>query len=172
MTPLWVPDSMSDKCFNCKCSFSLFKRRHHCRLCGRVFCKKCVSVKAVSFERSFYVGSICVWLCTQNIWYAASLRVVQCISSTSAVSLVKASFSCSSSCCIVPSCFFCSLSVLGWSKNASILYFARLWSELLEVFVQSRRTVDDVDRPVELFEDRLSWRRRKVKYPLEHPNHS
>ena len=48
ITPLWVPDSMSLFCSNCKSNFSLFRRRHHCRVCGRVFCKKCASSKTVN----------------------------------------------------------------------------------------------------------------------------
>ena len=47
ITALWVPDSMSLFCSSCKMDFSFFKRRHHCRMCGRVFCKKCSSSKIV-----------------------------------------------------------------------------------------------------------------------------
>lgn len=37
----WVPDSESYKCFTCKSEFGIFVGRHHCRVCGRIFCKKC-----------------------------------------------------------------------------------------------------------------------------------
>jgi hypothetical protein len=37
----WVEDNSVGKCFNCHSSFSLMLRRHHCRLCGRVFCYHC-----------------------------------------------------------------------------------------------------------------------------------
>ena len=37
----WVDDRAVSVCANCNDSFSLFKRRHHCRLCGRVFCASC-----------------------------------------------------------------------------------------------------------------------------------
>ena len=37
----WVNDSNSSECYNCNESFSLLKRKHHCRLCGRIFCYSC-----------------------------------------------------------------------------------------------------------------------------------
>ena len=36
-------------CQDCRCEFSLFNRRHHCRMCGQVFCGDCCP----------YVGNIC-----------------------------------------------------------------------------------------------------------------
>ena len=39
--PTWIPDSMAPLCMGCGCAFSLVRRRHHCRSCGRVFCAKC-----------------------------------------------------------------------------------------------------------------------------------
>lgn len=37
----WVDDDAVEKCFNCRTEFTMFVRRHHCRLCGRVFCHYC-----------------------------------------------------------------------------------------------------------------------------------
>lgn len=37
----WIPDNASSHCYLCKDGFSLIKRRHHCRACGRIFCYKC-----------------------------------------------------------------------------------------------------------------------------------
>jgi hypothetical protein len=37
----WMPDRSCRFCFECESQFSLFNRRHHCRLCGKVFCGKC-----------------------------------------------------------------------------------------------------------------------------------
>lgn len=34
--PLWVPDSVATHCMNCGLKFSVLKRRHHCRACGKV----------------------------------------------------------------------------------------------------------------------------------------
>ncbi|XP_059640017.1 1-phosphatidylinositol-3-phosphate 5-kinase FAB1B isoform X2 [Cornus florida] len=39
----WMPDQSCRVCYECDSQFTLFNRRHHCRLCGRVFCAKCTS---------------------------------------------------------------------------------------------------------------------------------
>ncbi|KAL3874093.1 hypothetical protein ACJMK2_037155 [Sinanodonta woodiana] len=39
--PPWVPDEKCEQCMQCGNKFELFKRRHHCRRCGRCFCKDC-----------------------------------------------------------------------------------------------------------------------------------
>lgn len=44
---LWTPDEWSDQCHECTSKFSVVRRRHHCRSCGRVFCAKCRSQKIV-----------------------------------------------------------------------------------------------------------------------------
>ena len=38
---LWVDDSYSSECFRCRLSFTFFRRRHHCRHCGHLFCGDC-----------------------------------------------------------------------------------------------------------------------------------
>lgn len=38
--PDWVD---GDQCFRCRADFTLFKRRHHCRACGQIFCDSCSS---------------------------------------------------------------------------------------------------------------------------------
>ena len=37
----WVEDDSVDQCYNCQNNFSFVLRKHHCRLCGRVFCYYC-----------------------------------------------------------------------------------------------------------------------------------
>ncbi|KAH0891363.1 hypothetical protein HID58_053792 [Brassica napus] len=39
----WMPDQSCRVCYECDCQFTLINRRHHCRLCGRVFCGKCTA---------------------------------------------------------------------------------------------------------------------------------
>ena len=34
--PIWVPDSVATHCMNCGLKFSVLRRRHHCRACGKV----------------------------------------------------------------------------------------------------------------------------------------
>ncbi|EDW02504.1 putative 1-phosphatidylinositol 3-phosphate 5-kinase [Drosophila grimshawi] len=38
---LWMPDSKAKECYDCAQKFSTFRRKHHCRLCGQIFCSKC-----------------------------------------------------------------------------------------------------------------------------------
>lgn len=37
----WMPDSTGKECYECHEKFTTFRRRHHCRLCGQIFCSKC-----------------------------------------------------------------------------------------------------------------------------------
>ncbi|RWR76209.1 1-phosphatidylinositol-3-phosphate 5-kinase FAB1B [Cinnamomum micranthum f. kanehirae] len=39
----WMPDHSCRVCYDCDSQFTIFNRRHHCRLCGRVFCAKCTA---------------------------------------------------------------------------------------------------------------------------------
>eukprot|EP00656_Telonema_subtile_P021235 TRINITY_DN22270_c0_g1_i1.p1 TRINITY_DN22270_c0_g1~~TRINITY_DN22270_c0_g1_i1.p1 ORF type:complete len:250 (+),score=57.86 TRINITY_DN22270_c0_g1_i1:153-902(+) len=38
---VWVPDTASEKCGSCDLGFSITRRRHHCRVCGGLFCNGC-----------------------------------------------------------------------------------------------------------------------------------
>ncbi|RLN91339.1 hypothetical protein BBJ28_00016340, partial [Nothophytophthora sp. Chile5] len=39
--PLWVNDEERFDCHICKKDFNLFRRKHHCRVCGEIVCKNC-----------------------------------------------------------------------------------------------------------------------------------
>ncbi|XP_027334704.1 1-phosphatidylinositol-3-phosphate 5-kinase FAB1B isoform X2 [Abrus precatorius] len=39
----WMPDQSCRVCYECDSQFTLFNRKHHCRLCGRIFCAKCTT---------------------------------------------------------------------------------------------------------------------------------
>ncbi|XP_055638086.1 lateral signaling target protein 2 homolog isoform X2 [Toxorhynchites rutilus septentrionalis] len=41
--PRWIPDGDAPRCMACASSFTPFRRRHHCRNCGGVFCGVCAS---------------------------------------------------------------------------------------------------------------------------------
>lgn len=43
----WVPGEQVDTCYDCGIAFSFVRRRHHCRLCGRVFCHPCSSFQSI-----------------------------------------------------------------------------------------------------------------------------
>ena len=40
-TELWTEDNSVNSCHNCKNEFTFLNRRHHCRLCGKIFCNSC-----------------------------------------------------------------------------------------------------------------------------------
>lgn len=44
---MWIPDERVLTCFDCQVVFSFFRRKHHCRSCGRVFCLACSSFRGV-----------------------------------------------------------------------------------------------------------------------------
>lgn len=37
----WMPDSISKQCYECHLKFTTLRRRHHCRICGQIFCSQC-----------------------------------------------------------------------------------------------------------------------------------
>ncbi|KAF6034584.1 FYCO1 [Bugula neritina] len=37
----WLDSSKIDNCMGCRAAFSLLLRKHHCRLCGQVYCYQC-----------------------------------------------------------------------------------------------------------------------------------
>lgn len=37
----WMPDSVSKECYQCAEKFTIIRRKHHCRVCGQIFCSHC-----------------------------------------------------------------------------------------------------------------------------------
>lgn len=44
--PFWIPDEEAHACMLCFGRFTVLKRRHHCRACGKVLCSSCCNQKA------------------------------------------------------------------------------------------------------------------------------
>ncbi|OAF71827.1 Nucleolar protein 56 [Intoshia linei] len=49
-TYFWLSDESTTNCFVCKSKFTLVNRRHHCRLCGNIFCNKCSQKRSHLFN--------------------------------------------------------------------------------------------------------------------------
>jgi len=58
--PRWIPDELVKNCTLCSKNFNLLNRKHHCRVCGDIFCVKCCHIFSI-FE-PFY--KIPVRMCT------------------------------------------------------------------------------------------------------------
>ncbi|KAG2367706.1 hypothetical protein BDR07DRAFT_1392731 [Suillus spraguei] len=39
----WMEDSNAKECYDCKSVFTTWRRKHHCRICGQIFCSRCAS---------------------------------------------------------------------------------------------------------------------------------
>ena len=44
----WLPDSAVSACFKCFILFSFSQRKHHCRVCGNIFCTACCTNKSLA----------------------------------------------------------------------------------------------------------------------------
>lgn len=47
VSALWQSDELNSTCHACQSEFNLINRRHHCRLCGNIFCQSCSNQKAL-----------------------------------------------------------------------------------------------------------------------------
>ncbi|TDL28185.1 hypothetical protein BD410DRAFT_782156 [Rickenella mellea] len=39
----WMDDDNCKECYDCKSVFTTWRRKHHCRICGQIFCSRCAS---------------------------------------------------------------------------------------------------------------------------------
>ncbi|XP_046847552.1 zinc finger FYVE domain-containing protein 21-like [Xenia sp. Carnegie-2017] len=51
--PPWQPDDQYNSCIKCKVVFDFWKRRHHCRRCGNLFCGSCCDQKVLLLRLNF-----------------------------------------------------------------------------------------------------------------------
>ena len=47
LAPVWIPDELVKSCQVCSKNFSMFTRRHHCRVCGACICSNCAKKTAL-----------------------------------------------------------------------------------------------------------------------------
>ncbi|CAH3158676.1 unnamed protein product, partial [Porites evermanni] len=57
--PAWVRDEAVSMCMLCDVLFTKFRRRHHCRACGRVVCGHCSSFKAALEYKNGKLEKVC-----------------------------------------------------------------------------------------------------------------
>ena len=59
----WMPDEHCKECYECSDKFNTFRRRHHCRVCGQIFCNSCcnkeVPGKVMGFGGEIRVCNYC-----------------------------------------------------------------------------------------------------------------
>lgn len=66
LNPVWQPDSASAHCVLCREDFTMFRRRHHCRVCGVLCCKDCMAKRKVDDTKSL-VAVNCCDTCTNTL---------------------------------------------------------------------------------------------------------
>ncbi|KAI5821290.1 hypothetical protein BZA77DRAFT_238883 [Pyronema omphalodes] len=52
----WMKDEVCKDCFLCGTTFTAWRRKHHCRLCGQIFCAKCTTL--ISGDKFGHQGSM------------------------------------------------------------------------------------------------------------------
>ena len=66
----WMPDKLCHECSNCNIKFSILVRRHHCRVCGRIYCNACSNHTIPGhLLRSNLKGNVRVCLACERIFY-------------------------------------------------------------------------------------------------------
>ncbi|KAK6349203.1 1-phosphatidylinositol-3-phosphate 5-kinase [Orbilia blumenaviensis] len=58
----WMKDENCKECFTCQRPFTTFRRKHHCRTCGQIFCSRCTTL--VDGDKFGHSGSMRV--CTDR----------------------------------------------------------------------------------------------------------
>ncbi|EIW66777.1 hypothetical protein TREMEDRAFT_34462 [Tremella mesenterica DSM 1558] len=65
----WMSDESCKECYDCNSTFSAWRRKHHCRICGQIFCSRCASniITASRFgqDGAVRVCNICIKIMDQ-----------------------------------------------------------------------------------------------------------
>ncbi|KZT27581.1 hypothetical protein NEOLEDRAFT_1060572 [Neolentinus lepideus HHB14362 ss-1] len=60
----WMDDENCKECYDCKSVFTTWRRKHHCRICGQIFCSRCAShiIKGTRFgtDNTLRVCNLCL----------------------------------------------------------------------------------------------------------------
>lgn len=59
----WMKDENCKECFYCAKTFHAFRRKHHCRLCGQIFCSSCAFLipgEKFGYEHKLRFCKICI----------------------------------------------------------------------------------------------------------------
>lgn len=54
--PVWQEDATAAACNACQENFTVTRRRHHCRACGKIFCADCSAFKVELPAQFEYTG--------------------------------------------------------------------------------------------------------------------
>jgi len=85
--PDWVDDTNVTQCKSCGFVFSFIIRKHHCRMCGHVFCRYCAA-ETWPLPKFEYLSPVRVCRkCARLCWKAEAL--VQAIQANDVNSLIK-----------------------------------------------------------------------------------
>ncbi|XP_070187506.1 1-phosphatidylinositol 3-phosphate 5-kinase-like isoform X2 [Littorina saxatilis] len=67
----WMPDRSCKQCYDCGDKFTTFRRRHHCRICGQIFCSKCCNQELPGKIIGYKGGiRVCDYCCKVVLRYA------------------------------------------------------------------------------------------------------
>ncbi|XP_076051266.1 smad anchor for receptor activation isoform X2 [Oratosquilla oratoria] len=58
--PYWIPDEEAPHCQECGHKFTVLRRRHHCRACGRVLCAPCCHHRAPLHYLDYKEARVCL----------------------------------------------------------------------------------------------------------------
>ncbi|XP_028967984.1 1-phosphatidylinositol 3-phosphate 5-kinase [Galendromus occidentalis] len=68
----WMPDSNCKECYECGAKFTTFKRRHHCRICGRIFCANCCNLDMIKKHKDDIDLRVCQYCAADILNYLRS----------------------------------------------------------------------------------------------------